>query len=86
MSVDTDIEPMGQRNQDKGGSPRSYAVKQHNGRMGGTDKNDMLTHQYKSLIRAQRFQLKLFWVHCGRLHLQRPDQIKKDARHCGGSQ
>ena len=35
-------------------------IKQYNGKMGGIDKSDMLTHLYKTPMRARRWYLRLF--------------------------
>ena len=35
-------------------------VKQYNGRMGGIDKSDMLTHLYKTPMRSKRYYMRLF--------------------------
>ncbi|KAK3892433.1 hypothetical protein Pcinc_003666 [Petrolisthes cinctipes] len=35
-------------------------IKEYNGKMGGIDKSDMLTHLYKSPMRARRWYMKLF--------------------------
>ena len=40
--------------------PCPAVIKEYNGKMGGIDKSDMLTHLYKSPMKARRWYLRLF--------------------------
>ncbi|XP_050704963.1 piggyBac transposable element-derived protein 3-like [Eriocheir sinensis] len=40
--------------------PCPAVIKEYNGKMGGIDKSDMLTHLYKSPMKARRYYLRLF--------------------------
>lgn len=40
--------------------PCPTVIKEYNGKMGGIDKSDMLTHLYKSPMKARRWYLRLF--------------------------
>ena len=40
--------------------PCPAVIKEYNGKMGGIDKSDMLTHLYKTPLKARRWYLRLF--------------------------
>lgn len=66
LSSDAGVEPVGKvkrydRNSKKKVEvPCPNVIKQYNGKMGGVDKSDMLTHLYKSPMRARRWYMRLF--------------------------
>ena len=66
LSTDAGIEPMttvkryDRDAHEKIDVPCPDVIKQYNGRMGGIDKSDMLTHLYKTPLRARRWPLKIF--------------------------
>ena len=63
VSTDAGIEPMVavrryDRKEKKFKCPD--VIKRYNGRMGGIDKSDMLTHLYKTPLRAKRWYIHIF--------------------------
>lgn len=66
LSSDVGVEPVGNvkrydRNKKKRVEvPCPNVIKQYNGKMGGIDKSDMLTHLYKTPMRARRWYMRLF--------------------------
>ena len=66
VSTDAGIEPMGAvRRYDRKEKKKIDVkcpdeIKKYNGRMGGIDKSDMLTHLYKTPLRAKRWYIRIF--------------------------
>ena len=66
LSTDAGIEPLStMKRYDKDAREKvdvecPDVIKQYNGRMGGIDKNDMLTHLYKTPLRSRRWPQKIF--------------------------
>ena len=67
LSTDAGVEPVSSvKRYDKAAHGRVFdvpcpdVIRQYNGKMGGIDKNDMLTHLYKTPLRSRRWPLKIF--------------------------
>ena len=66
VSTDSGIDPMGTvKRYDRAEKKKidvacPDVIKKYNGRMGGIDKSDMLTHLYKTPLRARRWYIRIF--------------------------
>ena len=66
LSSDVGVEPMAKvKRYDRSAKkkvdvPCPRVIKEYNGKMGGIDKSDMLTHLYKTPMRARRWYMRLF--------------------------